>query len=126
MFGDFNLDPCSSYVENFLTRRDLYNLVHFHTCFKSQGSCIDLILTNKKHSFLNTKKFETGLSDHHLVIYSMLKTKWVKEELSGINYSYYKNFNIDFECLKLYFSNKGFKCNSNIAIVENDAILSSG
>ena len=53
---------------------NLINLIKTITCFKGKGSCIDLLLTNQKCSFKNTTVFETGLSDHHLLIYSMLKT----------------------------------------------------
>ena len=43
-------------------------------CFKGKGSCIDLILTNIKHCFKHSSTFETGLSDHHHLVYCMLKT----------------------------------------------------
>ena len=62
---------------------DLYNLIisiKIITCFKVTGSCIDLLLTNQNYSFENTNVFETGLSDHHLLIYSMLKTYVQKNE----------------------------------------------
>ena len=35
------------------------------TCFKGDGgSCIDLLITKSKFSFMKTNTFETGLSDH--------------------------------------------------------------
>ena len=52
--------------------------------FKGRRSCIDLLLTNQKYSFENTNAFETGLSDHHLLIYSMLKTSFQKNEQEGL------------------------------------------
>ena len=59
---------------------DLQNLVKDKTCFKSvQGTCIDLILTNKSLCLQNTGTFEIGLSDCHLLIYTMLKSKFVKQ-----------------------------------------------
>ena len=46
-----------------------------NTCFKGDGgSCIDLRITNSKFSFMKTNSFETGLSDHHHMIYIILKT----------------------------------------------------
>ena len=53
----------------FLNEHDLINLIKNDTCFKGEGSCIDLILTNRKFSFKNSTSFETGLSDHHYLIY---------------------------------------------------------
>ena len=46
------------------------NLLKYNTCFKGDGSCTDLILTNCKYSFKFSTTFETGLSDHHHFIYS--------------------------------------------------------
>ena len=46
---------------NFLTEHDLFNLIKNNTCFKGEGSCIDLISTNRKYSFKNFTSFETGL-----------------------------------------------------------------
>ena len=54
----------------FLNEHDLINLIKKNTCFKGGGLCIDLILTNRKFSFKNYTSFETGLSDHHHLIYS--------------------------------------------------------
>ena len=36
------------------------------------GSCIDMILTNKSKGFQNIGLMETGISDHHALIYSFL------------------------------------------------------
>ena len=68
------------------------------TCFKSSsGRCIDLFLTNRKHSFQNSQSFETGFSDHHHLIYTGLKTAFVKVPPKVVKYRNYKNFsNQDF------------------------------
>ena len=61
-----------------------------NTCFKGDGgSCIDLLITNSKFSFMKTNSFETGLSDHHHMIYTILKTKFEKFEPKK---SIYRNF----------------------------------
>ena len=58
-----------------LTGHKLYSMINDPTCFKSvEGKCIDLLLTNRKHSFQHTNTFETGFSDHHVMIYTMFKT----------------------------------------------------
>ena len=58
---------------------NLTNLIKTNICLKVTGSWIDLLLINQKHLFKNTNAFETGLSDH-LLIYSMLKTSFQKNE----------------------------------------------
>ena len=66
---------------------DLYNLINLiktTTCFKGTESCIDLLLIDQKYSFKNTNAYKTGLSDHHLLIYSMLKTSFQKNEPKGL------------------------------------------
>ena len=51
--GDFNMEPNDTDMQYFLDNLELYNLIQGKTCFKStQGSCTDLMLTNKKHSFM--------------------------------------------------------------------------
>ena len=65
-----------------------------NTCWKSKtGSCIDLILSNKKFSLKHTGTVETGLSDHHLLIYSMLKTNYTKLPPRRYTYRNYKKLN---------------------------------
>ena len=72
---------------------NLYNLIKTNTYFKGKVSCIDLILTNRKHCFKHSSIFETGLSDHHNLVYSMLKTCFKREESKIFIYRDYKNFN---------------------------------
>ena len=50
-----------------------------------KGSCINLILTNRKYSFKNTSSSDTSLSDHHHLISSMIKTAFEKEEPKVFN-----------------------------------------
>ena len=52
IMGDFNLEPENQTLQNILNMHDLVNLMKDKTCWKSSsGSCIDLILTNRKYSF---------------------------------------------------------------------------
>ena len=51
MLGGFNLEPTDSALMGFLDNNSLTNLIKTSTCFKGKGSCIDLILTNRKFSF---------------------------------------------------------------------------
>ena len=69
-------DPkMSSLIEDY----SLYSLIHNSTCYKNEnGRCIDLILTNKKYSFLESQSFETGYSDHHHLICTILKSTYTE------------------------------------------------
>ena len=51
VIGDFNLEPSQMYLKTFMETRNYFNLVKNNTCFKGSGSCIDLILTNRKYCF---------------------------------------------------------------------------
>ena len=44
------------------------------TCFKNSknSSCIDLLLRNVKPSFMKTNVFETGISDNHKIISTIM------------------------------------------------------
>ena len=92
VFGDFNLDISHPVMLSFMNNENFINLVKGNTCFKGEGSCIDLILTNRRHSFKYTSSIETGLSDHHHLISSMMKTSSEKEESKVLVYRDYKNF----------------------------------
>ena len=72
--------------------QNFVSLIKNKMCFKGTGSCIDLILTNKKYSFKNTSSDETGLSDHHHLIYSVMRTTFKCEESIKFIYRNYSNF----------------------------------
>ena len=91
--GDFNMELNNHMFKSFLDSKNLTNLIKTNTCFKGKGSSIDLILTNKKYSFKYTSSYETGLSDHHHMIYTMLKSSFINIEPKLLNYRDYKNFN---------------------------------
>ena len=55
-----------------------------------------MILTNQKFCFKNSSTFETGLSDHHHLIYSILKTTFKKEDSKRLVYRECKNFNNEY------------------------------
>ena len=93
----------------------LENLVNKATCFKNptNPSCIDLILTNRKKSFQKTKIRETGISDHHSMTVTTLKTCLKKKSPKIITYRNYKSINtttfkneLDTELKNINISNK--------------------
>ena len=78
---------------DFFVSFSLKSLVKGPTCFKSKdGRCIDLILTNRPLSFKNSGSFETGISDYHLLIYSMFKSCFKKAPAQIIEYTSFKRF----------------------------------
>ena len=98
ILGDFNLEPSNPSIASFMNNPNLFNLVKSNTCFKDEGLCIDLILTNRKYFFKNTCFFEIGLSDHHHLIYSVMKTTFKSKEPKKLIYRDYSN--LSSECLK--------------------------
>ena len=96
IFGDFNMKSSDSLLDAFMQSHNLFNLIKSTTCFKGCGSCTDLILTNRKFCFKMSSAFETGLSDYHHLIYSMLKTTFKKEDSVRFIYPDYKTFNNEY------------------------------
>ena len=79
IFDDFNMEAKSKAMKDFL--HAIYNIMKQNTCFKGNGgSCIYLLITNSKFSFMKTNSFEAGLSDHYHLIHAILKTKFEKFE----------------------------------------------
>ena len=96
IFGDFNKNPVKPEMNTFLNTENLTHLINENTCFKGAGSYIDLILTNSKYSFQYSSSVETGLSDHHHLTFSMMKTKLALEEAKRLVYRNFKSFNSDY------------------------------
>ena len=92
ILGDFNLEPTDFALMGFLDSNSFTNLIKTNTCFKGKGSCIDLILTDRKFSFKFTSTYETGISDHHHMIYTMLKSCFQNIEPKLLNYRDFKSF----------------------------------
>ena len=92
IMADFNMEPSDPSLKAFLNSNNLYNLIKSNTCFKGKGSCIDLFLTNRKYSFKCSDSYETGISDHHHMIYTMLKSCFNNTEPKLLNYRDFKHF----------------------------------
>ena len=88
-------------------------MIKQNTCFKDDGgSCIDLLITNSKFSFVRTNSFKTGLSDHHM-INAILKTKFEKFEPKKSIYRNFKQY--DSEQFKLDICNSMFPMRTHAA-----------
>ena len=94
IIGDFNSSQTETHMKIFCETYDLENLIKVPTCFKNVNnpSSIDVMLTNRKNSFQNSMVIETGLSDHHKMTVSVLKTFFKKKEPIEIKYRSYKKF----------------------------------
>ena len=95
LLGDFNSTMSEKPMKEFCELYDLQNLIKDPTCYKnaSNPSSIDVILTNRKNSFQNSMTIETGLSDYHKMIITVLKVHFKKKEPITIKFRSYKNFN---------------------------------
>ena len=92
LLGDFNSEISDDPLKIFCDTYNLHNLVTEPTCFKNplNPSMIDLILTNRSKSFNNTVVLETGLSDHHKMTVTVLKTFVPKQGPILVNYRDYR------------------------------------
>ena len=92
--GDFNAGVEDSSVKNFCSSYNLTSMINRPTCYKNpEKPCIDLILTNCPRSFQNSCAIETGLSDFHKLVVTVMKTTYKKSQPKIINYRSYKYFN---------------------------------
>ena len=55
-------------------------------------SFIDIFITNRPRSFQNTLTTETGISDFHKMVITVMKVFYKKQKLKIIQYRSYKNF----------------------------------
>ena len=92
--GDFNASESDPAMETFLSQHKCKNIIKSKICYKSQeGSCIDLITTSRHSSHQFFHAFQTGIRDHHLMVYAMLKSTNAKLEPKILRSRSYKDFN---------------------------------
>ena len=79
--GDFDMTLRNPNLNELVKDNELCNVISESTCFKSINlTGTDNFLTYQKARFLETVIFETGLSDHHKLIGTMLRPKFAKEK----------------------------------------------
>ena len=87
------MQPTNQVLKTFLEDNNFVNLIKFNTCFKSEpGTCIDLILTINPKSFQNKGMMKSGISDHHALMFSFLKTTFTKMLPNKFQYRNNKQF----------------------------------
>ena len=93
--GDYNAEITETNMSSFCEIYHLTNIIKQPTCFKnpSNPSCIDLFLTNNANCFQRSLVLETGLSDFHKLIVTVMKSHIPKQQPKIIKYRNYKGFN---------------------------------
>ena len=75
LISDFNLSTENQHLDTLIQAYNLNNLINKPTYFQSnKPTCIDLIITNKKNLFKLSNTFEAGISDHHKLVSTILKS----------------------------------------------------
>ena len=93
LMGDFNTTPNNPKLIELIDDHELFTLISEPTCLKSiNPTCIDNFLTNKKARFMKTLTFETGVSDHHKLIGTMLRSTFAKGKRKIMFYRCFKTF----------------------------------
>ena len=94
LLGDFNSEMSEAPMIEFCETYNLSNLIKGPTCFKNpqNPSSIDLILTNRPRSFQHSTTIETGLSDHHKLTITVMRSFFPKQTPTIRSYRDYKNF----------------------------------
>ena len=97
LIGDFNSEINEDIMREFCDSYNLSNLIKEPTCFKNihNPSAIDLMLTNRVRQFQNSHTIETGLSDHHKMTISVLKTFFQKQSPTIVTYRDYNKFKVN-------------------------------
>ena len=96
LLGDFHLTTPNKYLSDFMTLFNLESLINTLTFFESEKPrCIDLILTNKKSLFKDSKTFEVGISDHRHLILRPLRLQYIQGNPKTKFYRDYKSFNFE-------------------------------
>ena len=93
--GELNTDEKGQNISNFMASYSLKDIFKGPTCFKfDRPKTIDLILTNRASNFQNTTSIETGLSDFHCMIVTVVKGGFIKRGPMVINYRDYRKYDI--------------------------------
>ena len=91
--GDFNMDVNEAAIRSIMEDNGFVTLINSPTSIKSvNGRCIDLIMTNSNNSCICSITFETGFSDFHHLVYTILKTTYNRLPPKVISYRCYRNF----------------------------------
>ena len=92
-------------VNSIMQLHDMSHLINEPTYFQwHDPTCTENILTNQKTMFKTSKTFESGLSDHHKLMSTIMKSGSFRSPPRKKVYRSYKNF--DFECFNTALKTK--------------------
>ena len=123
--GDLNTEIAESAMHEFCNSYNLQSLCHKCTSYKNpeKQQCNDLFLANSPRSFQNTQTTETGLSNFHKLVVTILKMCLSNNQPNVISYRDDKNFdNSRFSEELLSEIKKLGPLNKNISIFHNVCI----
>ena len=114
--GDFNVESSDPVLNDFCNIYNLFSLVKEPTCFKNpyKPSCIHIFLTNRPQSFQNTLTIETGVSDFHKMVISVMKVFCKKNRNQKI-IQYRSNKNFDNQVFQRELNSELLKIDLNSA-----------
>ena len=95
--GDFNAGIEDTSRKKFCNSFNPPSIVNMPTCYKNSNklSCIDLTLSNHPRSIQNSYVIETGLSDFHRMVLTVMKISYQKLSPKIIKYRDYRYFSND-------------------------------
>ena len=94
LVGDFSSEINDKCMNDFCESYNLSSLIRESTCYKNpeNPSRIDLFLMNSPNSFQNSGVVETGLSDFHRMIVTVMKTSFQRLPPKIRHYRDYSNY----------------------------------
>ena len=97
--GDLNVDmdmaetDTKGYLADMCDMFNLTNIINKKTCTKRDTcSSLGVFLTTRPKSFMKTSVIETGLSDHHILISTFLRSRFQRLPPKNIRYRDVKHF----------------------------------
>ena len=113
--GDFNLKPENEKLNDFCDMNKFERLILKPASFMGLSpSTTDVVLTNHNQSFMKSHVYGAGISDHHKIIFSVLRNTLAKSKLETVFYRCYKKYegNPFKEALQTRFYNLNCHLNS--------------
>ena len=118
IMGDLNIDSerdkglKADLLRKFCDTYSFQNLIKAKTCFtKSSESSLDVILTNRTRLFFHNLSVETGISDVHTMVCTLMRTHVTRLKPIKIMYRNYKFF--DEKCFNTELENSDLVLNES-------------
>ena len=88
LMGDFNSESTEKELVDFCETYNLCNIMKKPTCYKNpiNPRSVDLFLTNRNKNYHHSNTVETGLSDHHKMVVTVMKSFFKKAAPHIIKY----------------------------------------